>query len=91
MGTQIGHAPGSSYSRLATAAFIPVKTAKDVQLYKPTEVYFAKTESTDELYSSAFKFVDFGSQANTFLRLCGVRSEPSVRGRCQLVVTIGKV
>lgn len=86
MGTQIGHAPGSSYSKLATAAFIPVKTERDVQMFKPSEVYFAKTESTDELYGSAFTFVDFGAQANTFLRLCGVRSEPSVRGEAHFSV-----
>lgn len=61
-------------------AFVPVKTARDIQLYKPSEVYFAKQEATNELYGSAFTFVDFGESANIFLRYCGVRAEPSVKG-----------
>ena len=61
-------------------AFIPVKSEKDVQLHRPSEVYFAKRENTNELYGSAFTFVDFGEKANTFLQYCGVKSEPSVKG-----------
>jgi hypothetical protein len=57
-----------------------VKNGIDVLLYKPTEVYFAKRENANELYGSAFTFVDFGETANTFLQYCGVRSEPSVNG-----------
>lgn len=62
-------------------AFIPVKSEKDLQLHKPSEVYFAKRENTNELYGSAFTFVDFGERANTFLQYCGVKSEPSVKGK----------
>lgn len=85
MATQIGHAPSSAYGQLQNAAFVPVKTERDIQLYKPSEVYFTKAETPNELYGSAFTFVDFGERANTFLRACGVRSEPSVKGPLQRV------
>jgi hypothetical protein len=78
--SRVGAAGASSLDRLRTSAFIPVKTEKDVLLYKPSEVYFAKRENTNDLYGSAFTFVDFGEKANTFLQYCGVKSEPSVRG-----------
>jgi hypothetical protein len=64
--------------KLANTPFIPVKTEKDVKVYRPTEVYFSG--GTNSLYLSAFTFVDFGEKANAFLRYCGVRSEPSVKG-----------
>jgi hypothetical protein len=80
LASQIGHAPGSSYGQLQHAAFIPVKTGQDIQLFSPSSVYFFKSEGSNELYGSAFTFVDFGERANTFLRYCGVRSEPSVKG-----------
>lgn len=80
LATQVGHAPSSSYGQLQNASFIPVKTERDVQMFSPSSVYFSKAEGSDALYGSAFTFVDFGEQANTFLRYCGVRSEPSVKG-----------
>lgn len=76
----MGHAPSLSYSKLQEAAFIPVKTEKGVQLFSPSSVYFQKTDNPYDMYGTAFTFVDFGEQANTFLRSCGVRSEPSPKG-----------
>jgi hypothetical protein len=83
LSTQVGAASSSSYDLLRSSAFIPVKTEKDVVLFKPSEVYFAKRERTNELYGSAFTFIDFGEKANSFLQYCGVRSEPSVKGEHQ--------
>lgn len=57
-----------------------MKTEKDVKLYKPNEVYFRSKEGNNALYASAFTFIDFGDKANVFLRYCGVRAEPSVKG-----------
>lgn len=74
----------SSMERLHSAPFIPVKTEKDVRLYKPFEVYFSPKDGNDSPFKSAFTFVDFGDQANIFLRQCGVRSEPSVKGRSKI-------
>lgn len=74
----------SSMERLHSAPFIPVKTEKDVRLYKPFEVYFSPKDGNDSPFKSAFTFIDFGDQANIFLRQCGVRSEPSVKGQFTL-------
>jgi hypothetical protein len=81
LASRVGAAGASSLDRLRVTAFIPVKSEKDVQLHRPSEVYFAKQENTNELYGSAFTFVDFGEKANTFLQYCGVKSEPSVKGK----------
>lgn len=48
-------------------------------MFKPSQVYFVSGDSEDNLYSSAFTFIDFGLKANMFLRYCGVKSEPSVK------------
>lgn len=66
--------------RLQNTPFIPVKTEKDIKVYRPTEVYFSGKGGDNTLYKSAFTFVDFGEKANAFLRYCGVGSEPSVKG-----------
>lgn len=80
MATRAGHSGSGQLERLSRAAFVPVKTEKDVKLFKPTEVYFSNKSGEDSLFKSAFTFVDFGEKANAFLRYCGVRSEPSVKG-----------
>lgn len=67
---------------LQTAAFIPVRTDKEVRLHRPVDVYFANKDETDSLFRSVFTFIDFGDKANVFLRFCGVKSEPSVKGWC---------
>ncbi len=84
MSTQMGLYASSSMDRLQSAAFIPVKTEKDIRLYCPSELYFSTKEGNADLYRAAFTFVDFGDRANNFLRYCGVRSEPSVKGELDL-------
>ena len=79
--TQVGSAPSTSYGPLQLAPFIPVKKGNEILMYNPLDVYFVKAEGSNELYGSAFTFVDFGERANVFLRYCGVQSEPSVKGR----------
>ena len=80
MSTQMGHSATAALERLQNASFIPVETEKDTRLSRPSEVYFASRDGSAELYRAAFTFIDFGDRANTFLRYCGVRSEPSVKG-----------
>ena len=80
MSTRLGFSVAASMDRLQTAPFVPVKTEKDVRLFRPSEVYFAAKDGNNNLYGAAFTFVDFGERANVFLRYCGVRSEPSVKG-----------
>ncbi|OWT41907.1 hypothetical protein C362_00273 [Cryptococcus neoformans Bt1] len=82
IGTFIGHATPSSVDHLRHTAFIPVQKGADpssVVMFKPSQVYFVSGDSEDDLYSSAFNFIDFGLRANMFLRYCGVKSEPSVK------------
>lgn len=81
MATQVGQAVTGSMERLCGAAFIPVKSEKMTRLVKPSEVYFAPKRGEASPFRSAFTFVDFGDRANVFLRICGVRSEPSVKGQ----------
>jgi hypothetical protein len=80
MSSRLGHYGPSSASRLQSAAFVPVKTEKTTSLRRPSDVYFAAKDGNQEMYKAAFTFVDFGDRANEFLRYCGVRSEPSVKG-----------
>jgi len=47
------------------------------QLSPPNQCYF-KSESSNQFYSKLFPFVNFGASANTFLRACGMKKEPSV-------------
>ena len=83
MSTRIGISAASAMDRLQASPFIPVKMEKDIRLFRPTEVYFLSKDANVDLYSTAFTFVDFGDRANIFLRACGVRAEPSVKGeRC---------
>ncbi|WVW83952.1 hypothetical protein I302_105975 [Kwoniella bestiolae CBS 10118] len=87
MSTRLGHSLSSSIDSLRNFAFIPVTSANgDVNFYRPTQVYFVARDGGEELYKSAFTFVDFGDRANIFLRYCGVRSEPSVRDIAQLLM-----
>ena len=80
MATRLGNATTGALGRLQSAAFIPVKTDKDVRMLKANEVYLSPTNGDENPFKSAFTFVDFGERANLFLRSCGVRSEPSVKG-----------
>ncbi|WRT66409.1 uncharacterized protein IL334_003365 [Kwoniella shivajii] len=87
MSSRLGHSLTSTAESLRAFAFIPVATPNgDVNFYQPTQVYFDSKEGGDDLYKSAFTFVDFGERANIFLRFCGVRSEPSVKDIARLLM-----
>ncbi|KAI8803502.1 hypothetical protein BJ742DRAFT_828538 [Cladochytrium replicatum] len=70
------------WSQLKSSSFIPVQKGKrsdeernsPVVLAQPTRVYFG---SSGSYYHDYFDYVDFGTAANTFLRSCGVKDEPS--------------
>ncbi|WVQ80757.1 hypothetical protein IAT38_002862 [Cryptococcus sp. DSM 104549] len=88
MGTLVGQGPPAALDRLREAAFIPAKHTESSpsMLYKPSQVFFVSKDHGDDIWKTAFTFVDFGSQANVFLRHCGVRPEPSVRDIAALLV-----
>lgn len=79
LSTRLGSASPAVLGRLETVAFIPVQMEKTLNLHRPVDVYFEGREG-QEMFKSAFTFIDFGEKANTFLRYCGVKSEPSVKG-----------
>ena len=47
------------------------------RLLLPSRCYF-KGESGGQFRSKLFDFVDFGTSANSFLKACGTKDEPSV-------------
>jgi Protein of unknown function (DUF3684) len=68
--------------------FVPVKSTGDKDIIKrlqPTQCFLGTPNS--DLYSKLFAFVDFGTDANAFLRACGIRQEPSVGDIAQILVT----
>ena len=48
-----------------------------LRLLPPNQCYF-KGESSGQFHSKLFVFVDFGTSANSFLKACGTKGEPSV-------------
>jgi len=48
-----------------------------LRLLPPSQCYF-KGESGGQFRSKLFVFVDFGTSANSFLKACGTKGEPSV-------------
>ena len=48
-----------------------------LRLSPPNQCYF-KGESSGQFHSKLFVFVDFGTSANSFLKACGTKGEPSV-------------
>lgn len=47
------------------------------RLLPPNQCYF-KGESSGQFHSKLFVFVDFGPPANSFLKACGTKGEPSL-------------
>ena len=51
----------------------------------PNQCYF-KSESSNQLYSKLFPFIDFGTSANSFLKACGTKGEPSIEEVVQILL-----
>ncbi|KAI8067960.1 hypothetical protein BC940DRAFT_273450 [Gongronella butleri] len=80
MASQMGRLQSTHWAQLNNLAFVPVKRASNanVDLVCPTECYFESSSSGDSnLHKELFLYVDFGAQANGFLRNCGVKNEPT--------------
>ena len=66
----------SQLKLLSRLKFIPLRNDKEAKtVYEaPLKVYFSNDEKS---FESLFLFIDFGNSANSFLRTCGVRDQPS--------------
>ncbi|KAG2182804.1 hypothetical protein INT44_005784, partial [Umbelopsis vinacea] len=83
----------STWNQLQDVEFIPVKdsrtTAKEtntITLMRPTECYFLSKDAQNDFHKELFVFIDFGDVANTFLRCCGVKNEPTTLELAQMMV-----
>lgn len=83
----------SVWNQLQTLEFIPVrdsramsKEAKSITMMRPTECYFVSKDKEQDFHQELFVFIDFGDVANTFLRCCGVKNEPTIVELSQMMV-----
>lgn len=75
---------GFTTSQLAELSKMPIiptldnsPMATSCQLLPPNQCYF-RGKSPSKFHSQLFTFVDFGTSANSFLKACGTKGEPSV-------------
>ncbi|KAH8888745.1 hypothetical protein GQ53DRAFT_230003 [Thozetella sp. PMI_491] len=79
--TRIGDLGQNHIARLRDAAIVPVRRQKagsekpvaTMELVRPQNVYLGSSST----YGDIFDFVDFGTNANTFLFKCGAKTEPT--------------
>ncbi|KAI7866109.1 uncharacterized protein EV154DRAFT_475102 [Mucor mucedo] len=85
MASRLGDFSSSQLSHLKTVSFIPVKENDVLTLKTPTSCYF-ESEHSANYYKDLFTYVDFGSHANSFLRSCGVKDEPTTVELAAIIV-----
>ena len=82
LGNRVGDFSAKDWKTIMSLPFIPVKTGDKTVWYGPSDVYF---KSQDSEYDTVFIYVDFGA-GNTFLKACGVKSEPNPVEVCKEVL-----
>ncbi|KAF9644423.1 hypothetical protein BDM02DRAFT_3272450 [Thelephora ganbajun] len=79
----------SELTKLSAMCIVPIPDnfpeSQGPRLLPPNQCYF-KTESSGQFHSKLFVFVDFGTSANSFLKACGTKGEPSVDEIVQLLL-----
>ncbi|KAI8149845.1 hypothetical protein BJV82DRAFT_2121 [Fennellomyces sp. T-0311] len=68
------------WPKLRDAKFIPITN----QLVQPSQCYFESGEAS--FHKELFLYVDFGQVANSFLRSCGVKDEPTTMELASMLV-----
>ncbi|KAK4520409.1 Vacuolar protein sorting-associated protein 13 [Mucor velutinosus] len=87
MATRMGEFSRGQWDLLRQLAFIPVQGKQGpAQLHQPSQVYFETDTSAMTFHKELFVYVSFGSQANRFLRSCGVKDEPTTAELAALLV-----
>ncbi|CAO3598362.1 unnamed protein product [Absidia cylindrospora] len=83
------------WEKLRNLAFIPVvdkrkslssvtSSSPNMLMVRPTECYFESDDTN--FHKELFLFVNFGSLANSFLRSCGVKDEPTILELANMLV-----
>lgn len=85
MATRIPEFSNTHLSQLKTLAFIPVKENNLMTLKSASSCYF-ESENSNNYYKDLFTYVDYGSPANSFLRACGVKDEPTIMELAEMIV-----
>ncbi|KAI8099843.1 uncharacterized protein BX664DRAFT_273355 [Halteromyces radiatus] len=94
MASRMGDFGYSHWEKLRNMKFIPVvdkrknlataTTATKPLLVRPTECYFESDDAN--FHKELFLYVNFGSLANSFLRSCGVKDEPTILELASMLV-----
>ncbi|KAI7898765.1 uncharacterized protein BX663DRAFT_579996 [Cokeromyces recurvatus] len=89
MASRMGNFSSYHWHQLRQSAFIPVEIekngAKTVKLMEPSKCYF-ETEDSTSFHKELFLYVNFGKLANSFLRSCGVKDEPTTVELAAMIV-----
>lgn len=85
MASRMGEFSNSNWQQLRQAPFIPVQQDGAIQLKEPSQCYF-ETEDSSSFHKELFLYVSFGSLANSFLRSCGVKDEPTTVELAAMIV-----
>lgn len=85
MASRMGEFSNSHWQQLRQFAFIPVKQNGDIQLMEPARCYFESDDSSN-FHKELFLYVSFGALANSFLRSCGVKDEPTTVELAAMIV-----
>ncbi|KAG8933600.1 hypothetical protein FRC02_011522 [Tulasnella sp. 418] len=82
--------------RLREAPIVPTTPSEtgssdivqELIMARPRECFFKcdRELSSSRIYAKLFTFVDFGATANHFLRVCGVKDQPSIQDVATLLV-----
>ncbi|KAI9494351.1 hypothetical protein BDB00DRAFT_974372 [Zychaea mexicana] len=85
MASRMGDIGYEQWPKLRDVKFIPVKSHQgDTVLIEPAQCYFESGEAT--FHKELFLYVDFGQLANSFLRSCGVKDEPTTMELASMLV-----
>lgn len=85
MANRMGDLSSSHWRQLRQFAFIPVKENGVVVLKEPAHCYFESDDSAS-FHKELFLYVNFGALANSFLRSCGVKDEPTTVELAAMIV-----
>ncbi|GAA5813959.1 hypothetical protein MFLAVUS_007449 [Mucor flavus] len=85
MASRMGEFSRSQWEQLRQLSFIPVIENNVNVLKAPAYCYF-ESETSTNFHKELFLYVNFGSLANSFLRSCGVKDEPTTVELAAMIV-----